>query len=350
MIRRFPNNPLIAPGDVQPSRPGFEVLCAFNPGATSFEGKALLLVRVAERPVQEKGYVSTVVVDESNGDLKTLRFRLGDPELDLIDPRLIRYRGVTYLTSLSHFRVATTQDGRHFTLGSQPALTGSGRYESYGVEDPRVVRLENIYYISYTGVSALGVVACLARTKDFRDFEKLGVIFGPDNKDIAIFPEKIGGRYYTLHRPAVKHLGPLAIWLASSDNLTDWGQHQAIIAPRPGKWDSERVGAGASPLRTSEGWLNLYHASDEKTRYCIGALLLDLEEPWKVLARSQEPILIPETPYEREGFLPDIIFHNGLIQTDNDTLHIFYGGGDALTCGCTTSISDILNTLKHCPP
>ena len=104
MIQRFPNNPLILPSAVKPSSPEFEVLCAFNPGATSFDGKSLLLVRVAERPRQEPGYISTVVIDESQGGLKTLRFRLDDPDLDLIDPRIIRHREVNYLTSLSHFR------------------------------------------------------------------------------------------------------------------------------------------------------------------------------------------------------------------------------------------------------
>jgi predicted GH43/DUF377 family glycosyl hydrolase len=350
MIQRFPNNPLIVPTEVKPSSPEFEVLCTFNPGATLYDGKTLLLVRVAERPVQEKGYISTVIIDESEGGLKVLRFRVDDPDLNALDPRIIRYRGVNYLTSLSHFRAATSEDGRHFTLGSDPVLTGSGIYETYGVEDPRIVRLEDAYYVSYTGVSALGVVACLARTNDFKNFEKLGVIFAPDNKDIAIFPEKIDGRYATLHRPAVKHLGAMAIWLASSGSLLDWGNHRALITPRPGRWDSERVGAGAPPIRTPEGWLNLYHGSDENTRYCIGALLLDLKQPWKVIARSREPIFFAETPYEREGLLRDIVYHNGLIDRGDGTLDIFYGGGDSLTCGCTASLRDILIRLKESSP
>ena len=346
MIRRYPNNPLISPKDVKPSRPDFEVLCAFNPGATLFNGRKLLFVRVAERPIQEKGFISTVITDEISGGLKVLRFRLDDPDLDARDPRVIQYRGASYLTSLSHFRSATSEDGRNFTISSEPTLTGSGVYETYGVEDARIVRIEDVYYINYTGVSALGVVTCLARTNDFKTFDKLGVIFGPDNKDIAIFPEKIDGRYYTLHRPAVKHLGSLAIWLASSDNLLDWGRHRAVLTPRPGKWDCERVGGGAPPIRTAEGWLELYHASDENTRYCTGALLLDLKQPWKVIARAEEPFLVPEAPYEREGLLPNIVFHSGLVENGDGTLDLFYGGGDLLSCGCTVSIQDILGTLK----
>lgn len=346
MIQRFPENPLIVPKDVKPSRPDFEVLCAFNPGATLFDGTRLLLVRVAERPRQEKGYVSTVITNQETGDLKVLRYKLDDPDLDASDPRVIRYRGVNYLTSLSHLRTATSKDGSNFTISPEPTLIGSGLYETYGIEDARITKLEDAYYINYTGVSALGVVTCLARTRDFQSFERLGVIFGPDNKDVAIFTEKIAGRHYTLHRPAVKHLGNLAIWMASSDNLLDWGRHQAIIGPRPGKWDSERVGAGASPIRTSEGWLELYHGCDENTRYCTGALLLDLEKPWEVVARSEEPFLVPEAPYERQGLLPDIIFHSGLIDNADGTVDLYYGGGDFLTCGCRVSIQEILDTLK----
>ena len=346
MVRRFENNPLISPSDVDPSRPGFEVLCAFNPGATVFEGRKLLLIRVAERPIQEPGSISTVVFDSEAGGMKVLRFDLDDPDLDVTDPRVITHRGVRYLTSLSHLRTAVSEDGRHFKISSEPTLIGSGPYETYGVEDARIVRLEEAYYINYTGVSEFGVVTCLARTVDFRTFEKLGVMFGPDNKDIAIFPEKVGGRYAALHRPAVKHLGSLAIWFASSDNLLDWGRHQAVICPRAGKWDCERVGAGASPIRTPEGWLELYHASDQRTRYCTGALLLDLHEPWKVLARSEEPFLFPEAAYERSGLVPDVIFHSGFVQNGGDKLDLFYGAGDSLTCGCSVSIADILSTLK----
>ncbi len=346
MIHRFANNPLIAPKDVKPSRPDFEVLCAFNPGATFHDGRKVLFIRVAERPLQEKGYLSTAITDPITGELEILRCPLDDPDLDARDPRIFRYRDVNYLTSLSHFRTATSEDGKNFTIDPEPTLKGSGSYETYGIEDARITKLRDAFYISYTGVSAFGVVTCLARTQDFRTFEKLGVIFGPDNKDVAIFPEKIGGRYYTLHRPAVKHLGSLAIWVASSDNLLDWGRHQAIIGPRRGKWDSERVGAGAAPIKTPEGWLELYHGCDENTRYCTGALLLDLEKPWRVMARSRTPLLAPETAYEREGLLPNIVFHSGLIDNADGTLDLYYGGGDLVTCGCRVSVQDILETLK----
>jgi predicted GH43/DUF377 family glycosyl hydrolase len=111
-------------------------------------------------------------------------------------------------------------------------------------------------------------------------------------------------------------------------------------------WDSERVGCGASPIRTSEGWLELYHACDERTRYCTGALLLDLEEPWRVIGRSREPFLFPEAAYEREGFMPNVIFHSGLVDRGNGILDLFYGAGDEFTAGATVKVADILATVE----
>jgi len=346
IVTRFPTNPIVRLADVKPSHPDLEILGAFNPGATMFNDQRLLLVRVAERPIQEKGYLSTAVMDEESGELRVLRFKLADPKLDARDPRLIRYDGVGYVTSLSHLRTAISTDGLNFKISDTPTLTGSGRYETYGIEDARITRIEDYYYLNYTGASRSGVLTNIARTKDFQTFEKLGVMFGPDNKDIAIFPEKIGGRYYTLHRPALKHLGEMTIWLASSDNLLDWGQHHALISPRAGYWDCERVGAGASPIKTSEGWLELYHASDHHICYCTGALLLDLEQPWKIIARSETPFLYPEASYETEGFMPNVIFHNGFIETGDGNLELYYGGADEICCGARVSISDILSTLK----
>ena len=101
-----------------------------------------------------------------------------------------------------------------------------------------------------------------------------------------------------------------------------------------------------SPIKTPEGWLELYHGCDENTRYCTGALLLDLEKPWRVIARSREPFLIPEAPYEREGLLPNIVFHSGLLDNGDGTLDLYYCGGDLQTFGCRVSIQDILRTLK----
>ncbi len=348
IVEKFSHNPIVRPCDVKPSRPDFEVVCAFNAGATSHLGETFLMLRVAERPLSEPGWIATAALDAETGETRVLRFRLDDPDLQEHDARGLVYRGVKYLTTLSHLRLARSRDGRHFVIDEVPTLTGSGVYETFGLEDARMVWLEGWCYISFTGVSEWGVVTCLRRTRDFRTFEKWPVMFAPDNKDIALFPEKIGGRYYTLHRPAVKHVGVMAIWLASSDNLRDWGDHRALIAPRKGYWDSERVGAGASPIKTAEGWLELYHASDENVRYCTGAVLLDLEEPWRVIARSEKPFFVPDQPYEMSGFLPNVIFHNGYVERAPGQFDLYYGAADELTCGATVKVADILDSLRTC--
>lgn len=344
-IQRFSNNPLFTPVDLKPSQPGVEIMCAFNPAATLFRGKRLLMLRVAEKAVAEPGCVATPVFDPETNSVQIKQFRLDDPDMEMSDPRAFTHRGTLYLTSLSHFRVATSEDGITFTIDPKPTLFPFGPYEAYGIEDARITILDGEYYINYTAASNRGIVTSLARTRDFITFERLGIIFGPDNKDVALFPEKINGRYQAFHRPAVKHAGELSIWTASSENLLDWGRHEIVISPRNDSWDCGRVGAGAPPVKTSQGWLSLYHAGDQNSRYCLGALLLDLETPWKVLARSSEPFFLPEAPYELEGFMPSVVFHNGTIDLGDGTLELYYGGADLVTCGARVKTCDLLAHL-----
>jgi predicted GH43/DUF377 family glycosyl hydrolase len=345
MIQRFENNPILSANDVTPSRPDFEVMCAFNAGATRYQDETVLLIRVAERPLPRPGHVATALLNLESGAVEPMYIRLDDPDLRLDDPRAFIYQGRVFLTSISHLRLATSKDGRHFQVAVKPALAPETPYETMGVEDPRITRLGDWYYVNYSGISQRGVLTALARTRDFHTFERLGVIFAPDNKDIAIFPERINGRYVAFHRPSMKQIGVPSIWLASSDNLTDWGRHEFVIGPRPRMWDSERVGCGAAPIRTAEGWLELYHASDEKVRYCTGALLLDLDEPWKVIARSREPFLFPEASYETSGLMPNVVFHNGLVENGDGTLTLYYGAADDKTCGAVVSVAGILESL-----
>ncbi|MEI6521191.1 MAG: glycoside hydrolase family 130 protein, partial [bacterium] len=333
MITRFDNNPIVTAEMVKPSRPDFEIMCAFNAGATSYNGKTLLLIRVAERPIPKDGYVATATMNPDTKNIEPMYIKLDDPDLSMDDPRVFSYKGLLYLTSISHLRLAESTDGKNFTIAEQPAMSPDNRYETYGIEDPRITLIDGWYYINYSAISLLGVLTALARTKDFVTFERLGIIFAPDNKDIAIFPEKINGRYYAFHRPSMKQLGSPSMWLASSDNLLDWGHHQHVIGPRPGMWDSERVGCGAAPIRTAKGWLELYHASDENTRYCTGAVLLDLNEPWKVIARSQQPFLFAETACEMSGMMSNVVFHNGLVDNGDGTLTLYYGAADDKVCG-----------------
>src|SRR4030042_1392363 len=153
------------------------------------------------------------------------------------------------------------------------------------------------------------------------------MILPPHNKDCAIFNEKLNGKYFALHRPSSPELGGNYIWLAQSPDLLYWGNHKCIAMSRPGMWDSVRVGAGAAPIRTGSGWLEIYHGANKDNRHCLGAILLDLNDPSRVIARSNEPIMEPIASYEQTGFLGNVIFANGHIVED-DQIKMYYGASD----------------------
>jgi len=302
-------------------------------------------MRVAERPAQEEGWVSTPVLStDEPGRVGILRFRKDDPKLSMNDPRILHYDGAMYLTTLSHLRLATSNDGVRFTCGEKPLLEGMGPLETFGIEDCRVTQIGADYHLTYTAVSADGFGVALKSTLDWKRFEDRGMIIPPANKDCTLFAEKVGGNYACLHRPSPSGLGGPFMWYAESPDLVHWGANRCVARPRPGMWDSGRIGPGAAPIRTDRGWLCLYHGADGKNRYCLGAMLLDLAEPWKVLARSAEPFLVPEADYERKGFFGEVVFSNGHV-VDGDTITVYFGASDTVICGCRISVSRILSTL-----
>jgi predicted GH43/DUF377 family glycosyl hydrolase len=244
---------------------------------------------------------------------------------------------------MSHFRLVASGDGISFAEDpSYPSMFGQGELESYGIEDCRVAQIGQIYYLTFTEVSEHGVGVGLRSTTDWRNMLQHGMILPPHNKDCAIFSEQIGGKYYALHRPSSPTLGGNYIWIAESPDLVHWGQHRCLAHSRPGMWDSARVGAGAPPIRTPEGWLEIYHGANGEHRYCLGA---DLESPWKVLARSREPIMEPVADYERTGFFGNVVFTNGHV-VDGDTVTLYYGASDSVICGARLSLQEILQTLR----
>jgi predicted GH43/DUF377 family glycosyl hydrolase len=344
IAKRFPENPILKPEDIRPSMAGMKVECLLNPGVFRFDGKTWLLLRVAERPEQKPGRISFPIL-KGDGGMEIVEFDASDPALDLSDPRIIRREGRDYLTTLSHLRLVSSGDGVGFAEeAAYPPIFGQGELESYGLEDCRVSEIDGTYYLTCTAVSPNGVGIALRGTKDWREFVSHGMIFPPHNKDCAIFCEKIGGKYFALHRPSSVEVGGNYIWLASSPDLAHWGQNRCIATTRPGSWDCARVGAGAAPIRTPEGWLEIYHGADAQHRYCLGALLLDLEEPWKVLARSREPVMEPIADYEKTGFFGNVVFTNGHV-VDGDRVTIYYGASDSVICGATLSIDALLRSL-----
>jgi beta-1,2-mannobiose phosphorylase / 1,2-beta-oligomannan phosphorylase len=346
LAKRFDKNPILRPRDVRPSVEGMEVTCLLNPGVFRYQNKVWLLVRVAERPAQTEGKTSFPILSPE-GRMEVLEFDSSDPRLDLSDPRVINFDGQDYLTTLSHLRLLSSDDGVTFAEPEQSKpLMGSGELETYGIEDCRVATIGDTYYLTYTQVSKNGVGVGLRTTRNWKDFVEAGMIFAPHNKDCAVFEEKIGGKYYALHRPSSPELGGNYIWLAESPDLVHWGQHRCLAHTREGYWDSARVGAGAAPIRTPAGWLEIYHGATKANRYCLGALLLDLEEPWRVLARSETPIMEPLAPYEQEGFFGHVIFTNGHV-IDGDRITIYYGAADSVICAAHLSIQSILASLSE---
>jgi len=344
IVQRFTQNPLLRPSDLPPSDARFEITCLLNPGVFRFNNRTWLLLRVAERPVQKPGKTSFPIFD-GTGKIKLLEFDNADPKLNRDDPRVISYDGQSYLTTLSHLRLVSSTDGIHFTEDqSYPPIFGHGDYESYGIEDCRVAQIGKTYYLTYTQVSPHGVGVGLRSTTDWRTFTHHGMIIPPHNKDCALFEEPIGGTYYTLHRPSSLGLGGNYIWLAESPDLEHWGKHRCIAHTRPGMWDSERIGGGAAPIKTDRGWLVIYHGADKASRYCLGAMLLDLKDPSRVIARGKAPIMEPIAEYEKTGFFGNVVFTNGQL-VDSDTVTLYYGASDTVICGAQVSIKAILNTL-----
>jgi predicted GH43/DUF377 family glycosyl hydrolase len=345
MAERFSNNPILNTGDIEPSRPDLVVSCILNPGVFTFEGKTWLLLRVAERPVQKEGRVSFPVLHE-DGSMEILEFDKNDPDVDLSDARMVGYKDKTYLSTISHLRLVCSEDGRHFYEPDflPTRIFGQGALETFGIEDCRVSRMEDVYYLTYTQVSENGVGVGLMHTTDWRTITREGMILPPHNKDCALFEEKIDNRYFCLHRPSGIALGGNFIWVASSPDLRHWGGHHCILRTREGWWDSARVGAGAAPIKTPEGWLEIYHGADHQNRYCLGAVLLDLNDPTQVLARSKDPLMEPAALYELTGFFGNVVFTNGHL-VNGDHITVYYGASDEVICGATFSIEHILSDL-----
>ena len=343
--KRFSQNPILSPKDLIPSRPGLEIACLLNPGVFTFQNKTWLLIRVAERPQQKTGIISFPVL---KGDgIEIIEIEENDPDLVADDPRVINYKGADYLTTLSHLRLVCSDDGINFYQPKgYPLLQGEGPDEAFGIEDCRVALIEDTYYLTFTAVSEHGVGVGMRTTKDWKTFEKHGMIIPPHNKDCAVFEEKINGKFYTLHRPSSVDLGGNYIWLAESPDGIHWGNHKCIIKTRKNNWDSKRVGAGAAPIKTQKGWLEIYHGANAEHQYCLGAFLMDLNDPSKVLAQTEEPIMKPVAEYELSGFFGQVVFTNGHI-INGDELTIYYGAADEFVCGAKFSITAILSQLKY---
>ena len=242
-------------------------------------------------------------------------------------------------------RLARSTNGINFDIEETPSIQPANKYETFGLEDPRITLIDDTYYISYVSVCPIGVTTSLISTRDFKSFYRHGVIFCPDNKDVVIFPETIEGKYYSLHRPVSNLFMKQHIWISESTDLICWGNHRNLMGPRCGYWDEVKLGAGAVPFRVEQGWLEIYHGVDLNNVYSLGALLLDSREPWKIIARSEKPILEPQADYECKGFFGNVVFSCGLLCEDNK-LKIYYGAADTSICYAELSLAETIQNLR----
>lgn len=352
-MKRCNNNPLITVKNVKPSRPDFHVEGIFNCGVCRFGEETLLVCRVSESAGEVENGVRIPMMTAGKNRMKLDVVSLEKdkhPEWDFSDSRFVmehtpQGRRMKYLTSFSHLRLARSTDGVHFTVDDAPLILPKTAEESWGMEDPRVTKIGEVYYITYTAVSPQGPAAALMATKDFQSFQHLGVIFAPENKDTVIFPEKIGRVYWALNRPFGQEFGKPEMWISESPDLLHWGNQRCFCGTRPG-WECGRIGGGTVPFRTEKGWLEFYHAADENDRYCIGALLLDAEHPEKILARTAKPLLQPEAAYETDGFFSDTVFTCGCC-CEGDRVIMYYGAADDKICRADFTLNEIFSALQY---
>ena len=305
---RHQNNPILTAEDWP-----YPVNTVFNPAATYFQNKVLLLTRAEDR----RGF--------------------------------------------SHFTKAVSEKGVvNWMVDTQPTFESDPENypeEAWGIEDPRITRLDELdaWAITYTAYSKSGPMVSLALTKDFQTFERMGPILPPEDKDAALFPRRIDGKWVLIHRPIVTCSEPGAhIWASDSVDLKNWSNHRILIPARAGAWwDASKVGLSAQPLETPEGWLILYHGvrlTAAGAIYRLGLALLDLENPFKVLRRSDEWIFGPQEPYEKEGDVGGAVFPCGwILDRETGKVRMYYGAADTCIALATANLNDLLEYIKSCP-
>ncbi len=298
IVQRYPGNPIITPDMI----PGANAV--FNSGVAKFGDRYVAVLRV-----------------ESRQGFQTLR-------------------------------LAWSDDGIHFDLTPKEVLVPKEEpfitYEEARY-DPRITQIGDTYYICHASENRYGCQISVAATRDFESFEKIAVASEPTNRNMVLFPEKIGGLYARLDRP-FESGNQGNIWISYSPDLVFWGKSECIMQSRRFAWDSAKIGPGAPPIKTKEGWLVLYHGTTPRCNgliYKAGVALLDLEDPRKVIARGKEYLMAPKETYERVGDVPNVCFVTSAIPDfEKDEIRLYYGGADTVFCLATAKISDLIEFAK----
>ncbi len=307
LFRRHLGNPILTAEDWP-----YTVNAVFNPAAAALNGETVLLARVEDR------------------------------------------RGI------SHLSVARSADGiGGWSIDPEPLLTPDHGVasEQWGFEDPRAVWVDELdrWVITCTAYGPAGPAVFLATTEDFRSVERHGIVRHPEDKNAALLPHRIDGRWVLLHRPKTQFGGAHGeILLSRSDDLVSWSAPEQVLQPRTGAWwDSLRIGIGPPPLRTEHGWLLVYHGVKETVGgdiYRVGLALLDLDEPTHVLHRLPDWVMGPLAPYERIGDVPNVVFPCGLVHDSvSDDVRLYYGAADSCICLATARLGDLLEAVLAAP-
>ena len=266
-----------------------------------------------------------------------------------------RAQGLDWVSRIGY---AVSQDGLVWNRLRHPILEPVNGFDSRGVEDPRITRLGDAFYMTYTAYGrdfsgagepthlGGGILPMIARSENLLTWERLGpIVRGEDNKDHVLFPRRFAGRFAALHRRRP------AIWIAYSEDLFTWPEHnmRAIFGPRPGVlWESGKVGANGVPIETEHGWLLLYHGTEAENTYRFGVCLLDLDRPEQVLRRPREPIFWPQELWELKGDVPQVVF-SGANPVVDGTVYVYYGGGDHVIGLATCPLEQLVDYVLNAP-
>ena len=267
----------------------------------------------------------------------------------LPDRYLLLFRSHTR-SGRSIIGAANSADGVHFRVEPDPFLTPAvegpfASYEEWGVEDPRINLVEDRYLLTYSAYSRHGVRIGLAELEDFRRVRRLALITPADVRNVVLFPERFGGRYARLDRPHTEQT-PWSIWLSYSPDLVYWGDARRLIAPLPYHWDAAKVGPCMPPFLTDQGWLCLYHGvfpTMDGFVYRLGVALLDREDPSQVVGVADPWILEPEDPWERVGYVHNVVFSCGAVLEEDGILRLYWGGADTVLCTGTVSVAELVD-------
>ena len=254
------------------------------------------------------------------------------------------------LNGRSILGLAESDDGYNFRVHEKPFMTPAANgifkeYEEYGLEDPRIIFLEGEYLITYSAYSRHGVRIGLAKTRDFKSIDRFSLITEADYRNVVIFPEKFKGLYARLDRPH-SEISPWSIWISYSPDLRFWGESRLVMKPAQYHWDEMKIGPGAPPIKTSRGWLNIYHGvfpTMDGSVYRLGTALHDLQDPSKIIAVGDEWILQPEEVYEITGYVHNVVFTCGAVPEDDGSVKIYWGGADKVMCAGEAVIEELVN-------